>query len=652
VIHDSLLHEILNAGGDACAASGFTVEQPGSDGKWRLSALKWHDDLVMKNPNSRLRRTRISYVCLIFTLMVTFVWPAALARATVPLTQSDVALAIYSSEGTSWRQLTPGALGGYFGAHRCNCTVTLSAQLQLTSSGQTNLGNSTVSVNFLLGANCLTAPASCVSLGQVTFSASQSATSPTFDSSLVFQAAAGSSAVNCGNLTAGSTTLWAVLAQDGVALTFAPRIDLPVITTTVAAPLAVTALAANQGLLVTWTPPADTSLVAGYQVLCLPRPTAASTAGYESCPFGNGSPGSTVLTPADATELCSAEVAATTTQVRLSGLVNGTPYTVAVIAIDPSGGVSTLSPPAMATPEPTKGFYEKYKEAGGSATGCALTPSPPSGHPRLLWIALATALLAARGWRRRGRRRPKLSGLATAAIMVLASSATARAQIVPERSTDEWARNPSAADIELPPDWGFELGLSLYRPAVDSEFGGPIHPYTDTFGSSRHLMSEVELDRYLGHPAVGSWGVGLRIGYQKVTGAAFLSDGLTASGDETSLRLVPLSLSAFYKADGLPGLRIVPLVPYVKAGLDGAIWTESTTGGQSSHNGFTPGWHVAAGMAIGLNSLGTGAIKQGAVAGLGSVFFEWDYAAISGLGMGSALHVGDSTWYAGLMFDL
>jgi hypothetical protein len=90
----------------------------------------------------------------------------------------------------------------------------------------------------------------------------------------------------------------------------------------------------------------------------------------------------------------------------------------------------------------------------------------------------------------------------------------------------------------------------------------------------------------------------------------------------------------------------------VKAGLDGAIWTESTTGGQSSHNGFTPGWHVAAGMAIGLNSLGTGAIKQGAVAGLGSVFFEWDYAAISGLGMGSALHVGDSTWYAGLMFDL
>jgi len=583
--------------------------------------------------------------------MATFAWPAALARATVPLTQSDVALAIYAMDGSSWRQLTSGALSGFFGAHRCNCPATLSAQLQLTSSGQTNLGNSTVSVNFLLGANCSTAPASCVSLGQVTFSASQSAASPQFDSSLVFQAGAGGSAVNCGNLTAGSTTLWAVLAQDGVALTFAPTTDIPVITTTVAAPTAVTALAANQGLLVTWTPPKDTSLVAGYQVLCLPPPTAASTAGYESCGLDTSSVGSAVLTPADATEICSAEVSATTTQVRLSGLVNGTPYTVAVIAIDPSGGVSAVSPPAAATPEPTKGFYEKYKQAGGAATGCALSPSPLSGHVRLFWIAVATALIAARSWRSRRRRHPKRSGLATAALIVLAFSATAHAQIVPERSNDDWTKNPSASGIEMPPEWGFEFGLSLYRPAVDSEFSGGIHPYADTFGSSRHLMSEVELDRYLGH-GFGSWGLGLRIGYYKVTGAAFLSDGITRSGDETSLRLVPFSLSALYKADGLPGLRSVPLVPYVKAGLDGVVWTEGTTGDQSSHNGFTPGWHVTAGLALGLNSLGTGAIKQGAVAGAGSLFFEWDYAAINGLGLGSELHVGDSTWFAGLMFDL
>ena len=33
-------------------------------------------------------------------------------------------------------------------------------------------------------------------------------------------------------------------------------------------------------------------------------------------------------------------------------------------------------------------------------------------------------------------------------------------------------------------------------------------------------------------------------------------------------------------------------------------------------------------------------------------FFEWDYAAIDGLGFGHSLHVGDSTWFAGIMFDL
>jgi hypothetical protein len=411
-------------------------------------------------------------------------------------------------------------------------------------------------------------------------------------------------------------------------------------------------LPADTGILVTWTPPADTSLVAGYQVLCLPRPAVAATAGYESCGLATKVDGGIALTPADITQLCSVEVSATTTQTRLSGLVNGTPYTVAVVAIDPSGGVSTLSPPAGATPQPTTGFYDNYKKAGGAATGCSASPLPQHGRVGLLWIVFAVALVIGRRQHGQRNRRGKASGRLLSAILVLAFSTTARAQIRPESGSDDWApMNPQAREgIDMPPDWGLELGISLYRPGVDSEFGGAAHPYADAFGSSRHLMSEVEVDRYLGH-RVGSWGVGLRVGYQKVTGAAFLSDG-TRSGDETGLRLVPFSASAFYKADGLPGLRSVPLVPYVKAGLDGVVWTESTTGGKANHNGFSAGWHVAAGLALGLNSLGLGANHAGAIAGPGALFFEWDYATINGLGMGKELHVGDSTWVAGLMFDL
>jgi hypothetical protein len=74
-----------------------------------------------------------------------------------------------------------------------------------------------------------------VSLGSATFTASQSAAPPTFNSSQVFQAAAGISAVNCANLGVGSTTLWATLTQDGAALPFTLSLQIPVTTTVVAA---------------------------------------------------------------------------------------------------------------------------------------------------------------------------------------------------------------------------------------------------------------------------------------------------------------------------------------------------------------------------------------------------------------------------------
>ena len=578
-------------------------------------------------------------------------WMATEARgAAAALTQDDVALAVYASDGTGWRALGSKDLGGFFGPHRCRCPDFISPELQLTDTGKTGLGTSTLTVNFLHGANCFTTPAACVSVGQVTFSASQSATSPQFSSSLVFQAAEGSATVDCENLVTKSTTLWAVLAQDGGALSIAPAIDLPVITTTVAAPTAVTAQPANQGLLVTWTPPADTSLVAGYQVLCLPRPAASSAAGYESCGLASSTDGS-IMTPGDSTQLCSTAISVGINSVRLAGLTNGTPYTVAVIAIDPSGGVSALSPQAVAMPQPTEGFYEKYKQVGGTATGCALSPPPRGGRAGLLWVAIAAALVVAPG-RRKGRGQlRRTASFMRALVLLLAFGTTARAQDFTEKSTDDWASKPATSDITLPPDWGIEIGLSLYRPAVDSEFGGGVHPFADTFSNSRHMMSEVELDRYLLH-AVGSLGVGLRVGYYKVTGTAFLSDGVTRSGDQTSLRLIPFSLSALYRADGLPGLRRVPLIPYAKVGLDGVMWTGTSTGGSASRTGFTPGWHVAAGMALGLNFLGLGAVRPGEVAGPCALFFEWDYAAINGLGLGDMLHVGDSTGFAGLMFDL
>jgi len=576
--------------------------------------------------------------------------PSQSQAAPATLVQSDLALAVYASpDGATWSALGASALAGFFGPHRCLCPDTLSVQVALTSSGQTNLGGSTLAANFLLGANCQTTPAACVSVGQVSFSGSQTAASPTFSSSLVFQSVAGTGTVACASLTAGSTTLWAILAQDGVALSFALSLDLPVLSTTVGAPTAVTAQPANQGILVAWTPPADASLVAGYQVLCLPPPPLALTAGYESCGLGAGMDAG--LFPADTAEVCSAVVSATTTSTRLTGLTNGTPYSVAVIAIDPSGGVSTLSPTAQAIPQPTMGFYGKYKQDGGAATGCSLAPSPPARRPRLLWMALAVAAVLLPGRCRRRGARGSPARAARVLALLLAGTGTAQAQIPQFHADDEWAAAPAAPRMFSPPDWGFELGVSLYRPAVDSELGNGVHPFADTFSNSRHLLSEAELDRYLGH-RFGTWGVGLRAGYYKVTAAAFLADGVTRSGDETGLRLIPCSLSLLYRADGLPGLQRVPVIPYAKAGLDGVLWTATSTGDSASQTGFSLGWHVAAGTMLGLNFLADGAIHPGALADPCALFFEWDYAAINGLGFGHTLHVGDSTWFAGIMFDL
>jgi hypothetical protein len=625
--------------------------------------------------------------------------PASRTEAAT-LSQEDVSLALFASpDGSAWSAVGSGLLAGYFGPHRCLCPYTLMATVVLTSAGQAKLGTSAVGVSFVLGSNCLTAAAGCSTIGQVTFSSTQTATAPTFSSSLVYQAVAGSQTVACSSLKVGSTTLWAVLAQDGVALPFAATLDLPVITKTVAAPTAVTAQPANQGLLVSWRAPTDSSLVTGYQVLCLPKPTTAAAAGYESCGIASSADPSG-LSPADATQLCSAVIPAGSTSIRVDGLANGVTYTVGVVAIDVSGGVSAVSPTAQATPQATTGFYEKYKQDGGVATGCSLLPA--AARPGRF---LATALVALALWLR-GLRRRWLGVL----LVVLALGGTARGQepalengderpaeppaplaepasapgvddrpaeapapraaspaelrrddwpaesLAPRESpSSDWAREDAARGSSrsgpgAPPDWGFEVGISLYRPAVDSEFGGRAHPFADTFSNSRHLLSEAELVRYLGH-GFGSWGVGLRAGYYKVTAAAFLADG-TRSGDETGLRLIPCALSLIYRAVGLPGLRRVPLIPYAKLGLDGVLWTMSNTGDNNAPTGFTLGWHAAGGMMLGLGFLNYGEGNPHGIADPCALFFEWSYAAINGLGMGHALHVGDSTWFAGVMFDI
>ncbi len=123
-----------------------------------------------------------------------------------------------------------------------------------------------------------------------------------------------------------------------------------------------------------------------------------------------------------------------------------------------------------------------------------------------------------------------------------------------------------------PQKWAFELRFGPYLPNVDGEFDGARTPYRDFFGDSQHLMSQIEVDYEFFH-RFGTLAAGLGIGYFSVTGRSNIDDGSgLPSGDTSTLKMIPLSLSAVYRFDRLLETRGFPIVPYGKLGLDYAYW--------------------------------------------------------------------------------
>jgi hypothetical protein len=140
----------------------------------------------------------------------------------------------------------------------------------------------------------------------------------------------------------------------------------------------------------------------------------------------------------------------------------------------------------------------------------------------------------------------------------------------------------------------------------------------------------------------------------RAKGAALAADLKTASGDETALRLIPLSAALVYRAEALHDRYGSPLVPYAKLGLDCTLWQMSDSS-QPSRDGRTFGWHAAAGVALDLTFLDPDSMREmdreSGINGA-AVFFEVARYDLAGFGSGSALHVGDLTWFAGLKLAL
>ena len=185
-------------------------------------------------------------------------------------------------------------------------------------------------------------------------------------------------------------------------------------------------------------------------------------------------------------------------------------------------------------------------------------------------------------------------------------------------------------------------------------------PYADYFGSGQHLLIRTELDYQFLH-RFGSLGAGIGLGYFSVTGTAPVANGTgLPSGDQSQLKVVPVSLSAVYRFDYLLDNRNIPLVPFGKLGLDWAYWQITDGNGNIAEangdkgRGGTFGWHAAAGLALMLDFIDPDAARdfdQDMGVNHTGLTFEYYHSDISGLGQSGRLHVGDNNWTLGLVLE-
>jgi hypothetical protein len=151
-------------------------------------------------------------------------------------------------------------------------------------------------------------------------------------------------------------------------------------------------------------------------------------------------------------------------------------------------------------------------------------------------------------------------------------------------------------------------------------------------------------------------------GYFSVSGNSPVANGSgRPSGDQSTFKIIPVSVSAIYRFDYFLEKRGFPLVPFGKLGLDWAYWQitdgndEIATDGRGGKGrGGTLGWHGAAGLALVLDFFDQEAARDFDT-DLGvnhtALVFQYTYSDISGLGQSDRLHVGDNNWSLGIMFQ-
>jgi hypothetical protein len=216
-----------------------------------------------------------------------------------------------------------------------------------------------------------------------------------------------------------------------------------------------------------------------------------------------------------------------------------------------------------------------------------------------------------------------------------------------------------------PQNFALEFKLGPYTPNIDGEFDGGASPFGTLFGDGSGLLISGEADWQIWR-GFGSIAVGLSMGYFSRSAAPFADDGGTPTADsprvagDTTITLLPISVLAIYRFDVLAERWKIPLVPYVKLGLNYTFWWIRKGNGDVASvdgddaNGGSVGWQFNLGIAVQLDIFEPAAAKA-LDAGTGInhsyIFFEMMHLAADGFGSETTLDVGDTTWLAGLAIE-
>ncbi len=262
----------------------------------------------------------------------------------------------------------------------------------------------------------------------------------------------------------------------------------------------------------------------------------------------------------------------------------------------------------------------------------------------------------------------------------------------------EW---PKFTTPKQEPRFSIDVRFGSYRPRMASDASHPAKIWFDSYfaegiedGLFGHgpIMKQIELEYYFTHifgrigaaVSVGHWDIGSKAKrcYENQTDAAgdttqvyvdcssnpdLIANGQTEEGSTpTSLVVVPISLSAVYRADQLMRQFDIPLMPYVKAGFDMGLWWSraggstatgvDTDGNEGKGEGISFGWHATLGLAINLDWLDptNSGTDESTIGFVGSyIFIEGTYLGGDTFGTdpNERLDLTDFSAYIGLTLD-